>query len=73
MERLIVPESAFAYLTDIRRAESLEMDTQLGHNLLASTFSHSLESDYESYGLSENDAIDFNEKNTTLQFGLSTI
>jgi len=60
-----------SHMIDIRRAENLEVDTQLGHHLLASTFSHSLESDYESYGVSESDAIDFNDKNTTLQFGLS--
>jgi len=60
-----------ANLKDIRRAESVEVDAKLGNHTLRPGFAHSLESDYESYGVSLGDAIDFNEKNTTLQYGVS--
>jgi hypothetical protein len=59
------------HLQDIRRAESVELDTTLGRNTLTPGFAHSLESDYESYGLSLNEVMNFNEKNTALQFGFS--
>jgi hypothetical protein len=58
-------------IKDIRRAESIDLVTQFGRNTFTPGFSHSLESDYESYALSLNDAIDFNDKNTTLQLGFS--
>ena len=60
-----------ATIKDIRRAESIDLITKFGRNTFTPGFSHSLESDYESYALSLNDAIDFNDKNTTLQFGVS--
>ena len=62
---------ALTHMSDIRRAISLELDTKLGNNTITPGFAYSKESDYESYGLSLNDAIEFNEKNTTLQFGAS--
>lgn len=58
-------------LADIRRAESIELDWRLGSHTLTPGFSHSQESDYISYGVSLNDAVEFNEKNTTLSYGIS--
>ncbi len=58
-------------LHDIRRAVNLNFDCQLGNQTLTPGFAYSKESDYESYGLSLNDAITFNDKNTILQFGIS--
>jgi len=60
-----------ATLKDIRRAEGVELDAKLGNHTLTPAFTHSLESDYESYGVSLGDAVDFNDKNTTLKFGFS--
>jgi hypothetical protein len=56
---------------DIRRSLSLQLDGRLGNNTITPGFAYSQESDYESYGVSLNDAIDFNEKNTTFQYGVS--
>jgi hypothetical protein len=58
-------------LSDIRRSVSLELDGKLGSNTVTPGFAYSKESDYESYGISLNDAFEFNEKNTTLQLGVS--
>ena len=54
---------------DIRRAGNLALDWRQGRNTLTPGFAYSKESDYESYGLSLNDAFEFNEKNTILQLG----
>jgi hypothetical protein len=63
---------ALTRLSDIRRSISLELDSKLGNNnTITPGFAYSKESDYESYGISLNDAVEFNEKNTTLQFGVS--
>jgi len=59
------------HMQDNRRSISLQLDDKLGSNTLTPGFAYSKESDYQSYGLSLNDAIDFNEKNTTLQYGVS--
>jgi len=56
---------------EIRRAGDLEMDLRWGRQTLSPRFAYSTESDYESYGVSLSDAIDFNEKNTTLRLGVS--
>jgi hypothetical protein len=56
-------------LHDIRRAENVDLDWRLGNNTLTPGFAYSKESDYESYGVSLNDALDFNQKNTTLLLG----
>ncbi len=56
---------------DIRRATNLQLDWKLGNHLITPGFAYSKEHDYESYGISLNDAIELNEKNTTLQFGVS--
>ena len=58
-------------MSDTRRAESIELETRLGRYTLTPGFTHSKESDYESYALSLNEAMDFNEKNTILQLGFS--
>ena len=58
-------------LEDNRRAGNLGLDWHLGRQTISPGFSFSNESDYESYGVSLNDAIDFNDKNTTLAFGVS--
>ena len=59
------------HMKDIRRSISLQFDGKLGNNTLTPGFAYSKESDYQSYGVSLNDAFEFNEKNTTLQFGIS--
>jgi len=58
-------------LSDIRRAENIAFDCKWGPQTITPQFAYSKESDYESYSISLNDAIEFNEKNTTLQFGAS--
>ncbi len=60
-----------SHVEDTRRAGNFELDTKLGSHLLTPAFAYSRESDYESYGISLNDAIEFNEKNTTFQYGIS--
>ena len=61
----------YTHLQDNRRSISLEFDGKLGSHTLTPGFAYSEESDYTSYGLSLNDAIEFNEKNTTLLYGVS--
>ena len=56
---------------DIRRAVNLELDCKLGNQTLTPGFAWSSEHDYLSYGISLNDAIEFNDKNTILQLGVS--
>ena len=59
------------HLSDIRRSVSLELDGTTGRNTVTPGFAYSKEDDYQSYGISLNDALEFNEKNTTLQMGVS--
>lgn len=59
------------HMEDLRRAANLELDGRLGRQTLTPGFAWSKEHDYLSYGISMGDAIDFNDKNTTLQFGVS--
>ena len=56
---------------DIRRAANLELDCKLGNHTLTPGFAWSKEHDYLSYGISLGDAIEFNDKNTILQLGVS--
>lgn len=56
---------------DLRRAVNLSVDWQVGNHAITPGFAYSSEHDYTSYGISLNDAIDFNEKNTTLKLGVS--
>jgi hypothetical protein len=58
-------------IDDIRRAGSLAVNLKLANHTLSPQFAYSKESDYKSFGVSLTDAIDFNEKNTTLVLGLS--
>ena len=58
-------------LWDLRRAANLGLDYQIGRQTLTPGFAWSSEHDYLSYALSLNDAIQFNDKNTTLQLGVS--
>lgn len=60
-----------ATIEDIRRAGYVEPTVTIANHTLSPQFSASIESDYESYGLSLSDAIDFNDKNTTLVLGIS--
>ncbi|MDB6034995.1 MAG: hypothetical protein JWM16_5333 [Verrucomicrobiales bacterium] len=62
---------ALTRLHDIRRAGDLGIDGRWGRQLLSPLVAYSRESDYESIGLSLNDAIDFNNKNTTLRLGVA--
>ena len=56
---------------DLRRAANLELDCKLGNHTITPGFAWSQEHDYLSYGVSLNDAIEFNDKNTILQLGVS--
>jgi hypothetical protein len=60
-----------APVDDIRRAGNIAFDIRCGRQTLSPQLAYSLESDYESIGLSLNDAIEFNQKNTTLRFGIA--
>lgn len=60
-----------AIMHDMRNAGSLGAAFKISNQTLTPQFSYSQESDYESLGISLNDAIDFNEKNTTLTLGVS--
>ena len=57
--------------SDLRRAANLDLDCKLANHTLTPGFAWSKEHDYLSYGISLNDAIEFNDKNTILQLGLS--
>ncbi len=56
---------------DVRRGGNLAFDVHLGRHTLSPEVAYSRESDYISTGVSLGDAIEFNHKNTTLQFGVS--
>lgn len=58
-------------LEDIRRAGNLAVDWRLGRHTLTPQVAYSDESDYTSVGISLNDAIEFNQKNTTLRLGVA--
>jgi hypothetical protein len=58
-------------VSDIRRAISTQFDCRLAAHTLTPGFAYSHESDYTSYAVSLNEAWEFNDKNTTLQLGLS--
>lgn len=59
------------HMDDTRYAGFLEPTFKAGNHTLSPQVAYSVESDYESIGISLNDAIDFNDKNTTLVLGLS--
>ena len=58
-------------LHDARRAGNLTFDLHLGRHTLSAQGSYSKESDYISAGTALTDAIEFNNKNTTLLLGVS--
>ena len=60
-----------SHLRDTRWATSLGLDFGFKQHLLTPGFAYSKENDYESYAVSLNDAISFNDKNTTLQLGVA--
>lgn len=60
-----------AKLKDIRRAGNVAFDWHIGRQTLSPQLAFSRESDYESLGFSLNDAIEFNQKNTTLRVGVA--
>ncbi len=56
---------------DLRRAANIALDWKIKSHTLTPGFSWSKEHDYLSYGISLNEAYEFNDKNTTLQLGVS--
>jgi Protein of unknown function (DUF3570) len=58
-------------MDDTRYAGFLEPTFKFANHTLSPQGAYSRESDYESIGISLNDAIDFNDKNTTLVVGVS--
>ena len=58
-----------ADFSDTRWAFNIGLSKHLGQHTPGGQFSFSQESDYQSVGLSLQDAIDFNRKNTTLSLG----
>lgn len=58
-------------IDDIRRAFVLEPRLSLGRHTVAPQVAYSKEEDYKSLGLSLNYLVDFNKRNTTLNFGAS--
>lgn len=64
-------EVAKATIEDIRRAGYLETAIKSGRHTFTPQLSISRERDYDSKGMSFNHAMEFNEKNTTLQWGAS--
>jgi len=59
------------HMEDTRWAGSTEATLSFGRHRFTPGFAYSTESDYTSYGASLNYAVDFNEKNTTLNVGWS--
>ncbi len=59
------------HMEDTRYAGNLQLDIKLGRHTLTPGFAYSEESDYLSRGISLSDAIEFNDKNTILQLGVS--
>lgn len=56
---------------DTRVGGNIELIKRLGNHTLSGMFSYSEESDYESFAFALKHAIDFNRKNTTLQWGVA--
>ena len=60
-----------APLTETRYAGGLELHQRWGNHTITPQVAYSTESDYDSWGISLKDAIDFNNKNTTVSFGVA--
>ncbi|HTH46788.1 MAG TPA: DUF3570 domain-containing protein, partial [Candidatus Limnocylindria bacterium] len=58
-------------LKDTRYSGNISSDIKLGRTTTTPGFAYSTESDYQSVGLSLNEAIDFNSRNTTLNLGVA--
>jgi len=63
------PEVPVARLADVRYAATLELSQRWGNHAITPQLAFSTESDYDSYGISLTDAIEFNRRNTTLTLG----
>jgi hypothetical protein len=59
------------HMVDTRYAGDLAADLRLANQTVTPELAYSTEKDYTSVGIALTDAIDFNEKNTTLVLGLS--
>jgi hypothetical protein len=64
-------EVATTEIYDIRRAGFVAANIRRGRHAFAPQLAYSEEVDYTSFGLSLQDSLDFNEKNTTLTLGVS--
>ena len=64
-------KAKLTHVEDIRRAGNIGAEWRFGDHTLSPGIAFSKESDYQSKGVSLADAIDFNEKNTILQLGVS--
>jgi hypothetical protein len=60
-----------AHMTDTRWAGNLATPIVWGNNITTPGFAYSLEGDYESIGISLTHSLAFNQKNSTLTFGVS--
>jgi hypothetical protein len=60
-----------ATIEDIRRGGFIQPTLKFENNTVSPQFSYSRESDYESLGLSLSHSIDFNQKNSTVTWGVS--
>lgn len=60
-----------AHMRDIRKAGNVATSLRWGANTTTPQVAYSIESDYESIGVSLNHSIDFNQKNTTLNLGIA--
>jgi hypothetical protein len=58
-------------IKDTRYSGNLSSDFKSGRTTTTPGFAYSTESDYQSLGLSLNEAIDFNSRNTTLNVGIA--
>ena len=64
-------KAKLTHVTDLRRAGNIGLAWRFGNHTLTPVFAFSKEHDYLSYGLSLNDAIEFNQKNTVFNYGIS--
>ena len=60
-----------AHMRDTRYAGDAAVDLRLANQTVTPDLAYSTETDYQSIGVSLSDAIDFNQKNTTLTLGVS--
>ena len=58
-------------LTELRRAVNVELSQRWRANTFTPSFAYSIEHDYESYGAGYTQAIEFNQRNTSLVLGVA--